>query len=107
MSKDAATHDNLHVDVEDYTETVTRYIEKNTVIKTITTRANPTPSMTAEVRKILRIRDAAFRMEDKPALRSARSDLSRSIKKAKLAHSQKIKNTFCDSRDTRKMWKGI
>ena len=73
MSKDAATHNTLPVDVKDYTETVTRYIEKITVIKTITTRAIQKPSMTAEVGKILRIRDAAFRVEDKLALRSARS----------------------------------
>ncbi|KAL0195209.1 hypothetical protein M9458_008781, partial [Cirrhinus mrigala] len=51
MFKEAATYNN-HTDLQEYTETVTAYIKKCiddvTVTKTITTRANQKPWMTAE-----------------------------------------------------------
>ncbi len=56
MFKEAATYNN-HTDLQEYTETVTAYIKKCmddvTVTKTITTRANQKPWMTAEVRGLL------------------------------------------------------
>ncbi len=68
MFKEAATYNN-HTDLQEYTETVTAYIEKCmddvTVTKTITTRANQKPWMTAEVRGLLKTRDEAFRSGDK------------------------------------------
>ncbi len=64
MFKEAATNNN-HTDLQEYTETVTAYIKKCmddvTVTKTITTRANQKPWMTAEVRGLLKTRDEAFR----------------------------------------------
>ncbi len=85
MFKEAATYNN-HTDLQEYTETVTAYIKKCmddvTVTKTITTRANQKPWMTAEVRGLLKTRDESFRSGDKAALKTARANLSRGIKNA-------------------------
>ncbi len=108
MFKEAATYNN-HTDLHEYTETVTAYIKKCiddvTVTKTITTRANQKPWMTAEVRGLLKTRDEAFRSGDKAALKTARANLSCGIKNAKRSYAQKINNHFTDSRDTRSLWK--
>ncbi len=110
MFKEAATYNN-HTDLQEYTETVTAYIKKCmddvTVTKTITTRANQKPWMTAEVRGLLKTRDEAFRSGDKAALKTARANLSCGIKNAKRSHAQKINNDFMDSRDTRSLWQAI
>lgn len=87
----------FHIDVEEYPESVTGYIEKCivdvTVIKSITIRANQKPWMTVKALKQLKIRDAALRSEDKVALRLARTDLQ--------------KGNFCDFGDTKCMREGI
>ncbi len=79
MFKEAATYNN-HTDLQEYTETVTAYIKNCiddvTVTKTITTRPNQKPWMTAEVRGLLKTRDEAFRSGDKAALKTARDNLS-------------------------------
>ncbi len=110
MFKEAATYNN-HTDLHEYTETVTAYIKKCiddvTVTKTITTRANQKPWMTAEVRGLLKTRDEAFRSGDKAALKTARANLSCGIKNAKRSYAQKINNHFTDSRDTRSLWQAI
>ncbi|KAI4902346.1 hypothetical protein NFI96_004702, partial [Prochilodus magdalenae] len=98
-------------DLEEYTSSVTSYIGKCiddvTVSKTITTRPNQKPWMTAEVRALLKARDSAFKAGDKAALRKARAKLSRGIREAKRAHGQSIHSHFRDSGDTRRMWQGI
>ncbi|KAI2643798.1 hypothetical protein H4Q32_029977 [Labeo rohita] len=110
MFREAATYNN-HTDLHEYTETVTAYIKKYiddvTVTKTITTRANQKPWMTAEVRGLLKTRDDAFRSGDKAALKTARANLSRGIKQAKRLYAQKINNHFTDSKDTRSLWQAI
>ncbi len=110
MFKEAATYNN-HTDLQEYTETVTAYIkyciDDVTVTKTITTRANRKPWMTAEVRGLLKTRDEAFRSGDKAALKTARANLSRGIKNAKRLYGNKINNQFTNSRDTRSLWQGI
>ncbi len=110
MFKEAATYNN-HTDLQEYTETVTAYIQKCTddviVTKTITTHANQRPWMTAEVRGLLKTRDEAFRSGDKAALKTARANLSRGIKNAKRSYAQKINNHFTDSRDTQSLWQAI
>ncbi|KAL0190088.1 hypothetical protein M9458_017187, partial [Cirrhinus mrigala] len=110
MFKEAATYNN-QTDLQEYTETVTAYIKKCiddvTVTKTITTRANQKPWMTAEVRRLLKIRDEAFRSGDRAALKTARANLSHGIKKAKHQYAQKINNNFSDSKDTRSLWQAI
>ncbi|KAI2646667.1 hypothetical protein H4Q32_027929 [Labeo rohita] len=110
MFREAATYNN-HTDLHEYTETVTAYIKKCiddvTVTKTITTRANQKPWMTAEVRGLLKTRDDIFRSGDKAALKTARPNLSRGIKQAKHLYAQKINNHFTDSKDTRSLWQAI
>ncbi len=63
--------------------------------------------MTAEVRGLLKTRDEAFRSGDKAALKTARANLSRGIKKAKHQYAKKINNNFTDSKDTRTLWQAI
>ncbi len=110
MFKEAATYNN-HTDLQEYTETVTAYIKKCidnvTVTKTITTRANQKPWLTAEVRGLLKTSDEAFRSGDKAAFKTARANLSCGIKNAKRSYAQKINNHFTDSRDTRSLWQAI
>ncbi|KAI4896082.1 hypothetical protein NFI96_027212 [Prochilodus magdalenae] len=87
--------------------TYSKCIDDVTVSKTITTRPNQKPWMTAEVRALLKARDSAFKAGDKAALRKARAKLSRGIREAKRAHGQSIHSHFRDSGDTRRMWQGI
>ncbi|KAK3567736.1 hypothetical protein QTP86_024052, partial [Hemibagrus guttatus] len=110
MFREAATNGNS-INLEEYTTSVTSYIDKCiddvTVSKTITTRSNQKPWMTAEVCALLKSRDSAFRAGDKEALRTARAKLSRAIKEAKRMHAQRIHGHFQDSGDSRHMWQGI
>ncbi|KAK3539371.1 hypothetical protein QTP70_003858 [Hemibagrus guttatus] len=48
-----------------------------------------------------------FRAGDKDALRTARAKLSRAIREAKQAHTQRIHGHFQSSGDTQRMWQGI
>ncbi|KAK1804795.1 hypothetical protein P4O66_003640 [Electrophorus voltai] len=108
--KEAAT-DGGTVNLEEYSASVTGYISKCiddvTVSKTITTRPNQKPGMTAEVRMQLRTRDSTFRTGDREALRKTRAKLSRALREAKCAHAQRIHGHFKDTGDTRHMWEGI
>ena len=108
--KTSATHNN-HIDIEEYTDTVTSYITKCiddvTVIKHITTRANQKPWLTGDVHRLLRVRDKAFRAGDVAGLRTARANLSQGIRKAKKDYSDKITTHFKDSRDAQSLWQGI
>ncbi len=102
---------NNHTDLQEYTETVTAYIKNCiddvTVTKTITTRANRKPWMTAEVRGLQKTREEAFRSGDKAALKTASANLSRGIKNAKRSYGNKINNHFTNSRDTQSLWQAI
>ncbi|KAI4899212.1 hypothetical protein NFI96_005201 [Prochilodus magdalenae] len=75
MFMEAATYSNT-TDLEEYTSSVTSYISKCiddvTVSKTITTRPNQKPWMTAEVRALLKARDFAFKAGDKAALKKSK-----------------------------------
>ncbi|KAI4878303.1 hypothetical protein NFI96_003285 [Prochilodus magdalenae] len=108
MLREAATYSTT-TDLEEYTSSVTSYISKCiddvTVSKTITTRPNQKPWMTAEVRSLLKARDSAFKTGDKAALRKAK--LSRAIREAKRAHGQSVHSHFRDSGDARRMWQSI
>ncbi|KAK3562816.1 hypothetical protein QTP86_009973 [Hemibagrus guttatus] len=92
MFREAATNGDS-INLEEYTKSVTSYIGKciddMTVYKTITTRSNQKPWMTAEVHALLKSRDTAFRVGDKATLRTARAKLSQ------------------DSGDSGRMWQGI
>lgn len=102
--KEAATGQ-LGVNVKEYAEAVSGYIQKCTedicVTKDITVRANQKPWLTNEVRSKLRARNTAFRFGNETALRSARADLNRAIRDAKHAHSKKIEGHFQDCKDAR------
>ncbi|KAI4885846.1 hypothetical protein NFI96_009788, partial [Prochilodus magdalenae] len=91
MFREAATYSTT-TDLEEYTSSVTSYIGKCiddvTVSKTITTRPNQKPWMTAEVRALLKARDSAFKEGDKAALRKARAKLSRGIREANHFYTQ-------------------
>ncbi|KAK1804667.1 hypothetical protein P4O66_020056, partial [Electrophorus voltai] len=107
--KEAVTDGGI-VNLEEYTASVTGYISKCiddvTVSKTITTRPNQKPWMTAEVCMLLRTRDT-FRTGDREALRKTRAKLTRAIREAKRAHAQRIHGHFKDTGDTQCMWEGI
>ncbi|KAK3555584.1 hypothetical protein QTP86_022977 [Hemibagrus guttatus] len=110
MLREAATN-NDSINLEEYKTSVTSYIGKciddMTVSKTITTRTNQKPWMTAKVRTLLKSSDFTFRAGDKTALKTARANLSRAIKEAKCAHAQRIHSHFQDNRDSRPMWQSI
>ncbi|KAK3534916.1 hypothetical protein QTP70_002001 [Hemibagrus guttatus] len=86
---------------------ISKCIDDVTISKSITTRSNQKLWMTAKVRSLLKYRDFAFRAGDKDALRTARAKLSRAIREAKRAHTQRIHGHFQSSGDTWCMWQGI
>ncbi|KAK3537988.1 hypothetical protein QTP70_026507, partial [Hemibagrus guttatus] len=110
MFREAATNGDT-TDLEEYTSSVTSYISKCidevTISKSITTRSNQKPWMTAKVHALLKSRDSAFRAGAKDALRTAWAKLSLAIREAKRTHSQRIHGHFQSSGDTRCMWQGI
>ncbi|KAK3511415.1 hypothetical protein QTP70_007327 [Hemibagrus guttatus] len=107
---EAATNGDT-TDLDEYSSSVTSYISKCiddvTISKSITTRSNQKPWMTAKVCALLKSRDSAFRAGDKDALRTALAKLSRAIRESKRTHSQRIHGHFQSSGDTRRMWQGI
>ncbi|KAM4582719.1 uncharacterized protein V3H82_006706 [Fundulus diaphanus] len=110
MFKAAATYEDM-INIDEYAMTVSAYISKCiedvSATKTIITRANQRPWITAEVRQALKARNSAFKSGYKDALRTARANLNRAIRLAKRNHSQKIQELFHDASNTRSMWKGI
>ncbi|KAI3353957.1 hypothetical protein L3Q82_018450 [Scortum barcoo] len=78
------------VDLEDYTSAVLGYISKCTEdvtsTRTVTEYPNQKPWLNAEVRSLLKARDAAFRSGDRLALRAARRQLTAGVKRAKAAY---------------------
>ncbi len=109
MFKQAATYNNT-TDLQEYSEIVTVYITKCiddvTVTKTITVH-NQKPWLTGEVYKLLKARNTAFRAGDEEGLKTARANLSRSIREAKRQYSRRITHHFSDNSDTRSLWYGI
>ena len=105
MFKEATTVDGK-VNLEEYTTSVLAYIRKCTddviIKKNIRIPPNQKPWLNAEVRSLLRARDAAFRSGDSDARRS----LTMGIKTAKSDYALKIQGHFT-SNDPRSMWKGI
>ncbi|KAI3365725.1 hypothetical protein L3Q82_000691 [Scortum barcoo] len=86
------------VDLEDYTSAVLGYISKCTEdvtsTRTVTEYPNQKPWLNAEVRSLLKARDAAFRSGDRLALRAARRQLTAGVKRAKTAYAQRIPGTL-------------
>ncbi|KAI3357833.1 hypothetical protein L3Q82_016221 [Scortum barcoo] len=86
------------VDLEEYTSAVLGYISKCTEdvtsTRTVTGYPNQKPWLNAEVRSLLKARDAAFRSGDRLALRAARRQLTAGVKRAKAAYAQRIQGHF-------------
>ncbi|XP_016326312.1 serum response factor-binding protein 1-like, partial [Sinocyclocheilus anshuiensis] len=82
-------------------------IDDVTDTKTIPVRANQKLWLTGEVYRLLKTWNTAFRAGDEVGLKTARANLSRSIREAKRQYSRSIAHSFSDSRDTRNLWQGI
>lgn len=77
-----------------------------TTTRTVVTHTNQKPWLNAEVRSLLKARDAAFRSGDAPALTAGRRQLTGGIRRAKDANAQRIQRHF-STNDPRSMGKGI
>ncbi len=98
------------MDLEEYTSSVLGFISKCAddvaITMTVTCFPNQKPWLNAEVRALLKSRDAAFRAGEASALKVARKELMAGIAKAKATYARKIQGHFT-SNDPRSMWKGI
>ena len=65
------------------------------------------PWLTGDVHRLLRARANAFRAGDVSGLRTARTNLSCSIRKVKQDYTHRITSHFRDSRDAQSLWQGI
>lgn len=63
--------------------------------------------MTGEVQSLLKTRETAFRVGDAAALKIARNNLARGIRRAKQQHTARISNNFADNRDPRQLWQEV
>ncbi len=79
---------------------------ENIKIKLSEPEKNQKPWLNAEVRALLKSRDAAFRAGEASALKVARKELMAGIAKAKATYARKIQGHFI-SNDPQSMWKGI
>ncbi len=61
---------------------------------------------TAEVRSLLKTRDAVFRTRDKTALREARNNLTAGMKRDKTSYSKRIQEHL-KTNDRQRTWKGL
>ncbi len=93
MFKDAATQGN-HIDLEEYTSSVTSFISKcaDDVVKIRTVKSFPNEKawMNGEVRALSRAKRAAFKSNDKEAYSTSRASLRAGIKEAKRRHQQRL-----------------
>ncbi|XDV11181.1 hypothetical protein PO909_000189 [Leuciscus waleckii] len=98
------------LDVEEYTESVLSYITFCTVNVTVTKRIrvfpNEKPWMTSEVRHLIRDRNTAFRSGDRAQYSSARANLRKGIRDAKVAYKRKIEGHIMDN-NPRQVWQGL
>jgi len=96
MFKKGAT-ENQHINVEEYAESVSAYIQKYmedvSVTKNVTTQANQKPWMTNEVRAKLKVRNAAFKSGDREALRSVRENLDHASERQSLPMVRKSRDS--------------
>lgn len=95
------------LDVEEYTESVLSYITFCTENVTVTNRirvfTNQKPSMTNEVRLLIRDRNTAFRSGDRAQYSSTRANLRKGIRAAKVAYKRKIEGYIMDN-NPRQVW---
>ena len=95
--RDTTVHER-EVDLEDYTSAVLGYtqkcVEDVTITRTVTCCPNQKPWLNAEVRSLLKARDAAFRSGDSLALKVPRRELTAGVKRAKASFAQRIQGHF-------------
>ena len=99
-----------HQDLNMYTDSVLCYIKNCTDIVTVDKRIrvypNQKPWMTREVQRLLKAKYTAFRSGDRALYNTARTNLRRGIRKAKLTYRRRIEDHL-DSNDTRQVWQGV
>eukprot|EP00064_Thunnus_orientalis_P020697 superscaffoldBa00005836_g20842 len=99
-----------HINLEEYTSTVTLYISKCVDDVVITKTIKSFPSQRAwingEVRALSRAKKAAFRSGDKEAYNTARARLKAGIKEAKRKHQQRPERDL-NTNNTKDMWQVI
>ncbi|XP_034081183.1 uncharacterized protein LOC117552071 [Gymnodraco acuticeps] len=99
-----------HEDLEQYTSAVLGYIkhcsDSVTVDKRIRVHPNKKPWMTGDVQHLVRERDIAFRTGERKLYSTARTDLKRGIKRAKMDYKGKIEDCFRVN-DSRRVWQGV
>lgn len=96
--------------VREHTDTVLMYIkhcvESVTVKRHIKSHSNRKPWISAEVKRLLKKRDSAFRSGDKQQYSLARAELKRGIRKAKEEYKRRVEGYLTD-KDTHRMWQEI
>ena len=98
------------LDMEEYPESVLSYItfcaENVTITKQTRVFPNQKPWMTSKVRPLIKDRNTAFRSGDRAQYSTARANLKRGIRAAKLAYKKKIEGYIMD-KNPRQVWQGI
>ncbi|KAM3842547.1 uncharacterized protein ACN63O_022346, partial [Diretmus argenteus] len=99
-----------HQDLDLFTDSVLCYIkhctDTVTVEKRIRVYPNQKPWMTREVQRLLKERNTAFRSEDRVLYNTARTNLRRGIRKAKLDYRRRIEDHLHSS-NSRQVWQGV
>jgi hypothetical protein len=97
-------------DIEEYTTSVTGYINKciEDVVPTVAVRTCPNqkPWIKGNICTELKGRAAAFKVQDTEAYKKSRSALRRTIKQAKRKYRAKIESYYTGS-DARRIWQGL
>ncbi len=85
------------MDLEEYTSSVLGFISRCAddvaITRTVTCFPNQKPWLNAEVRALLKARDAAFRAGEASALKVPRKELTAGIARAKATYARKIQDT--------------
>ncbi len=97
-------------DLDDFTETVTSYInfceDMYIPTKTHLTYNNNKPWFTAKLRQLRQAKEDAYRKGDKVLYKQAKYTLEKEIRVAKRNYSGKLRNKFSSS-DSASVWKGM
>ena len=85
---------------------ITFCAENFTTTKQTRVFPNQKPWMTSKVRPLIKDRNTAFRSGDRAQYSTARANLKRGIRAAKLAYKRKIEGYIMD-KNPRQVWQGI
>ncbi|KAK3569004.1 hypothetical protein QTP86_021586 [Hemibagrus guttatus] len=99
-----------HQELGVFTDSVLCYIKNCidtvTADKCIQVYSNQKPWMTREVKRLFRKRNTAFRSGNRAHYSTARDNLKRGIREAKLDYRRRIKDHL-DSNNNRQVWQGV